>query len=146
MVPTGGLAHGGSAEAGMGAEPPGGPHGGDSSGETSCRWMAWGMFFEGGLHQTCWRGRLLLEVSSSPVHKAPLLGRGGSHHGRSSPREPRSSAEVWALQHEDWEEFGGSSPGVSWGRETLTGWGALGSRADVGDEGSFSGSVLRGWL
>lgn len=24
--------------------------------------------------------------------------------------------------------------------------GALGTRADVGDEGSFSGSVLRGWL
>lgn len=44
-----------------GAEPPAGPHGGESSGETSWRWMAWGMFFKGGLHQTCWRGRILLE-------------------------------------------------------------------------------------
>lgn len=60
MVPAGGLAHGGSAEAGMGAEPPGGPHCGDSSGETSWRWIAWGMLFEGVFHQTCWRGKIPL--------------------------------------------------------------------------------------
>lgn len=28
-----------------------------------------------------------------------------------------SSAEVWALQDKDWEEVGGSIPGVSWERE-----------------------------
>lgn len=36
--------------------------------------------------------------------------------------------------------------GVSWGRETLRSWGELETRADVGGEGRFSGSVLRGWL
>lgn len=29
--------------------------------------------------------------------RAPWLGRGGSHYGRSSPREPMSLAEVWGL-------------------------------------------------